>query len=330
MEAVLELLTVIFFAILPTKISLFLLLKKEQRVIENVSISLLMAVIYQLGSIFLILYIGLHQKTHFSSVGLDFTNPDKIINVFFAIGVFLGVYALAARFITGKKQEIDRTSYHAMLADAAKTPFQKTLFSLNFVFAAISEELVYRGYFILLWVQRTGIIIPWAILSACLFIVGHLHYKKRDFIFVIFFTIAVTAVVIAADNIVGAIAYHGLVNFIVSMKLLKLLTSKKEKATENVSAIYRPQFKKSIPISNLAVFALIIGVIGIPTFPISFAIPSIVSLIMAIIALRRINRSNSQLSGKALAIAAIIMSSLVICIFLIIVSLFLILFHFSQ
>ncbi len=77
-------------------------------------------------------------------------------------------------------------------------------------FEVIAEDMVYRGYLVLLWGTRTGTFIPWIILSIALSVVLHL-YQGLQLRMIIFHVLAAglfIALLLTTHNLLAAIVPH--------------------------------------------------------------------------------------------------------------------------
>ncbi len=106
--------------------------------------------------------------------------------------------------------KLDTSKPHIGQVLLYRNRWQRSAHLLELTLAVITEDLVFRGYLVLLLGQRTGTYIPWAILSVWLSIVIHL-YQGRDRGTVVFQAVAATFFVVLTvltQNLLAAIAVH--------------------------------------------------------------------------------------------------------------------------
>ncbi|MHC4654765.1 MAG: CPBP family glutamic-type intramembrane protease [Planctomycetota bacterium] len=339
MTIIFELLAVICLVILPC-IPAHIFYKRAE-VKEHTRypyIRLALSVLKEFGVIFFLLYITMHQPGRLLSIGIDFTQfENSCFGGLIVLGISAGLYAIGHRIVTGKKPEIDYSQKHIQTRLSYRKLSLRALYIVNLVLVSIEEEMIFRGYFILLWGQRTNAVILFALISGTFFIAIHLYQGKKAIAYHILFTAGVTISTILSDSIMIAISAHIFHNLISSIGLWHHETKKRRKELEK--EICKESFhdtdlqrkKQSIiveppkPLSRLALVAFIFSTLGLITLPFTFGLLSIISLVLGIKAKKNIKRNEEQLSGSGLAIGAIAISLIpvVIAIFIILIMVFL-------
>ena len=138
----------------------------------------------RIGVILLVLYISASRLDEFHSIGLNFREARSPITLL-AAG-FLTVYLLLIFIFSNLrskkvKEEITNIQQRtlAILQYSNSAGFwQRLFYFVDLWLAVIGEELVYRGYLILLLGRQTGSFTPWIIFSIALSIVIHLYQGR--------------------------------------------------------------------------------------------------------------------------------------------------------
>ncbi|MHC4365665.1 MAG: DUF4190 domain-containing protein [Planctomycetota bacterium] len=278
---------------------------------ESVYARLFSSLFLSLGTIFLILLIAVYQPRQLLSVGIDFRHYEEMFAGIVVLCVPIFIYYLGYRIIYGKAlnvREVDYTQKHVHLWLSYRTPLQRAIHLLSLVLSAVSEELLFRGYFIFLWGQRTNALIPCAVASCIAFVALHLYQGKKTIIYhtLLAATLAVSAIL--TGSIMVSIGAHIYLNLIATIKLWRLDSKRKEKSSATSTESPTETTRHVKPTSRMAIAALILGILGLCTFPLSFGVPSIVGLFTGIKALSEIKRSGGELSGRGLAITGIVTS----------------------
>lgn len=88
-------------------------------------------------------------------------------------------------------------------------------------FVVMAEEIVYRGYLVLLLGTRTGMYVPWMILSVILSIVIHLYQgiKLVNIVSHLAFASLFIGLTVATQNLAAAIGPHLVYNFIYTVRI---------------------------------------------------------------------------------------------------------------
>ena len=234
MTITLELMAVLFVVVLPGVLGCILIIKsKPDELSKDIYAGLSAALLYGVGTIFLMLYIAMGQEQKLLSIGIDLERhpgifPEIIFGVFIG-SIFLLISFLISRKIL-KKREFERSPKQVQTILACKTPHQRALLIARVLLAAIDEELVYRGYFVLLWGRRTDSIIACAIVSGLIFVAVHLYAGKKLIVYYVFVTLLLTASAILSRGIMIPIGIHIYLNL--SSTIGTWSASEKEELTE--------------------------------------------------------------------------------------------------
>ena len=138
----------------------------------------------RLGSILLILFIGSLRQDDFQSIGLNWTKAASL-STLLAAGA-LSVYLLLILFLAGKRsaksqEEMAATRQRVLIGlrySDTSPPWKRLAAYSDVWIAVIGEELVYRGYLILLMSRQTGTLYPWIAFSLALSILVHLYQGR--------------------------------------------------------------------------------------------------------------------------------------------------------
>ena len=181
-KIILEILTVLVIAVLPQVLNSFYpqewkdLLAKFPANWRSAS-----AFFSRIGMILLALYIFANHLNGYHIIGLTIREIQSFPTLLTAGGltIYLSLIFVFSRLRSQKtKQEIairqERTL--AVLRYAPNAGFWKSLPSfVDIWLAVLGEELIYRGYFVLLLGAVTGTFVPWVLLSITLSILVHLY-----------------------------------------------------------------------------------------------------------------------------------------------------------
>ncbi|MHC4791586.1 MAG: CPBP family intramembrane glutamic endopeptidase [Planctomycetota bacterium] len=311
-----ELLAVFFIAILPALLACIYISKSKAEKFEKVfTVGSLIHFLSSLGNVFLMVYIAMNQQAKLLSLGLDFEKISRLFIGVVIFSVFCLIYTGVYRLIFGKKP-LDRSNKLIQRILAAKTLLQKTIQITVYLIPAISEELVFRGYLILLWGQRTDSIIICAVVSCLIFITLHLYQGKEKIIYYILLSTLLTVSAVLSQGIWIPLGIHLYCNFC-SILGVWITDAKERKKTQT----------KNAKVSKLAIIILPISAVSFIASIFLFAIPSVLTLIMSIFATVKIAKSKGTLSGYIFSIPAIVLSAIPI---LAISALFIIFFLVSQ
>jgi membrane protease YdiL (CAAX protease family) len=182
---ILEFLAVFFVAILPQVLTSFYPDDMRERLNGLPgNWRFLAALPNRIGVIFLILYIAAGRRDAFHSIGLNLQADASFVPLLAA--AFLTVYLLLIFVFANKrsaqrKQETAAIQQRTLLGMRYLGPMNSWQRFFTFVdlwLAVIGEELVYRGYLILLLGYETGSFTPWIIFSVALSVLVHLYQGR--------------------------------------------------------------------------------------------------------------------------------------------------------
>lgn len=173
--------------------------------------------VHVLAVLLVLLYIGLNQPAGVASLGIALAGVSSLENL------LPGVLALCSavmfpmllygwfRRLTNKERRLPLAT--AEMMSRYKTPRQRLGLLLLFPFAGVQEEVLYRGYLVLLLGERTGAVVTCAIVSIVLFVCGHLYQGKRAIPFHLWFAVLMTGVTLWTGSILWPLGAHALLNF---------------------------------------------------------------------------------------------------------------------
>jgi membrane protease YdiL (CAAX protease family) len=181
-KIILEILTVLVMAVLPQVLNSFYpqewkdLLAKFPANWRSAS-----AFFSRIGMILLALYIFANHPGGYHIVGL--TNQEiqsfPVLLTAGALTIYLSLIFVFSKLRSQKtKQEIEVRQQNtlAALRYSPNAGFWGTLLSfVDIWLAVLGEELIYRGYFVLLLGAVTGTFVPWVVLSITLSVLVHLY-----------------------------------------------------------------------------------------------------------------------------------------------------------
>jgi membrane protease YdiL (CAAX protease family) len=138
----------------------------------------------RIGVILLVLYISSSRLDGFRFIGLNLSealSPTALLVTGLLTGYLLLIFVFSRLRSNKVKDETINMQQRtlAALRYSDTTGFWKKLFAFaDLWLAVIGEELVYRGYLILLLGRQTGNLIPWIAFSVALSIVIHLYQGR--------------------------------------------------------------------------------------------------------------------------------------------------------
>jgi membrane protease YdiL (CAAX protease family) len=163
----------------------------------------------RIGAILLVLYISASRLDEFHSIGLNLSealSPMALLVTGLLTGYLLLIFVFS-RFRSKKVRDETanlRQTTLAALRYSDTTGFWKKLFAFGDLWlAVIGEELVYRGYLILLLGRQTGNLIPWIAFSVTLSIVVHLYQGRT-------WRLAISHMILASLFIFAAVVTNSL------------------------------------------------------------------------------------------------------------------------
>lgn len=175
------------------------------------------------GIICLILYIGARQENGLKAIGIHLDQSYLTLFGIYAYSLLVLVVYLVSRKSTQIAKGIAPLTDAKVMRSFLTTP-QKLFHVTCMALCAVEEELVFRGYLILLWGKRTNMIIPIAVVSSILFILSHRHHfeNKNHLYWTILFTFVVTLSTLLFNNIMLALGMHIFGNILMTVKVWTL------------------------------------------------------------------------------------------------------------
>jgi membrane protease YdiL (CAAX protease family) len=183
----------------------------------------------RLGSILLILFIGSLRQDDFQSIGLNGVQAASFPTLL-AAGA-LSVYLLLILFFASKRsaksrEEMAATRQRVLIGlrySDTSTPWKRLAAYSDLWIAVIGEELVYRGYLVLLMSRQTGALFPWIAFSLALSILVHLYQGRTWKLALGQMLIAALFifVVVITDSLMAAIIPHLVYNTVWLSRALK-------------------------------------------------------------------------------------------------------------
>ena len=163
----------------------------------------------RIGVILLVLFISASRLDEFRSIGLNLTealSPTALIVTGLLTGYLLLIFVfsrLRSKKVRDESANVRQTTL-AALRYSDTTGFWKKLFAFGDLWlAVIGEELVYRGYLILLLGRQTGNLFPWIAFSVTLSIVIHLYQGRT-------WRLAISHMILASLFIFAAVVTNSL------------------------------------------------------------------------------------------------------------------------
>ncbi len=158
--------------------------------------------------ILLLVYVASRQEGRLDSIGLDLYRAADL-----AAGAALFVPAAMLFLFTtrifgaGSGQEKKPAKYMAAML-GCKTRKQRSLYLGWLTLASVEEEVVFRGYLVLLWGARTGAIEDCAVVSGILFAASHIYQGRRAAAMHLLTAAILTAPVLITGSIMMSIGLH--------------------------------------------------------------------------------------------------------------------------
>ncbi len=323
----LELSVVLFIAVIPGIFNLIYVRKRRRDKMRYSTPVLALNTFYAIGQILLISYLGLQHESGLKSIGLNIDDTNQILPGIFggvvlaSLFILVYVYVIKRFFLRGPEDEPGKEWNDGWQKDvvAIKSPRRRLLFTLYVSLAAISEELVFRGYFILLWGQRLDQPVLCAAISSIVFISLHLDRGRKAIPYYTTITLFLVIPTLYTHSLFIALGTHLYLNLLVTIGLW-VRTGRKVKEKESGAFAQSAQqkviiFEKSTPTSTPAVILFIGSFLAIPFSLFLFAIPSLILIVLAIADIFRIKRSQGKIVGIGFCVAAIGVSFLPILAF---------------
>jgi membrane protease YdiL (CAAX protease family) len=274
--------------------------------------TLLRAIVYSLGQIFLVLYIGLQQQIGLVSVGIDLQRMDLLwAGVIYAcLSILFYRFVVQPLFLREKRTFEEMGFYDDTLS--VKSPLQRSLLISYVSLAAIAEELIYRGYFILIWGQRINSPILCATISSIIFIILHLYRGKKTIPYYTTITIFLVIPTLYANTILISVGMHIFVNLAATIGIWVREERRLKKESETSSQIPNGSTiprENPTPNSRIAIILFICSWFAALISLFLYAIPSALIIILVTCDMIRINKSRGRIVGVGFCIATIIIST---------------------
>lgn len=177
---------------------------------------------HALAVVLVLLYIGLNQPSGLASLGIALTDVSSaesllpgVFGLYFAV-VFPLLLSAWFRHLTRKEKRVPRSTREMM--SRYNTPQQRFGLMLLLPFIGIQEEVLFRGYLVLLVGERTGAVLPCAIVSILLFVTGHLYQGREAIPFHLWFALLTTGVTLWTGSIFWTVGAHALLNFVIVLQ----------------------------------------------------------------------------------------------------------------
>lgn len=307
----LELGVVICFGVIPGLLSQFAVKKPEVDKFKPHWITgLWLNIFHELAIILLILFISMKQSGGLDAVGLEVYSTDhpfeQIVGAVFLIGIVALICTMLRELFGLKKPGEDNERPDWAGALYCKTVPAKILFLAYMLSAVVAEEMVFRGYFILLWGRRTGHIVPCAIISAVLFSFLHLYQGRKNILDHILFPVAFSVTAAVSGNIVITIYMHLWLNLIVTAKLwYREYKEKKSSATDAQAGPESSSGSLAFWLSACSISLAVFGVIELYFESQTFLF---LAFVLGIVAFAQAGKE--QKAARRLAIVALVVSSI--------------------
>lgn len=188
---------------------------------------------YSVAVISVLLYIALNQPSRLMSIGIrwsPFTDANTgILNEVIAIvligPVMYGLVMLPFALVSMFAHKILKREVHPEYEDRTKayfsiyrTPRERLILLLALLPAAMAEELVFRGYLVVLLGEKTGALALCVAISAILFAASHLHFGRASMPVYLWIALGLTWLTLPPQDLVLAISAHWSANVIAALK----------------------------------------------------------------------------------------------------------------
>jgi membrane protease YdiL (CAAX protease family) len=135
------------------------------------------------------------------------------------ISCFMVIYGLGYRLICKRKLEVDPADSAVRMFSIQRTILERMVFLPILFLGVISEELLYRGYLVLILGNEVGPVLLWILLSVLLSVVAHLYQGRSRIIWHLLFAIIATSTTALTGSILMSTAMHLYVNLISALKV---------------------------------------------------------------------------------------------------------------
>lgn len=201
--------------------------------------------------ILVLLYVALNQPLGLVSIGLSFSSFDVedigLINSItaFVMGSIIiysfimlpfSLYATFIHKIMKKETDLSKIPTEVFSKYSKYRSFwSRIVFLIQLLLNVAAEELLFRGYFVILLGEKTGAVFLCTLISIALFVMAHLHYGRSRIFFYFWYGIALSWLTLSTGNIVWAISVHWCGNFFYVLKIWK--SASKESRQPLVKAV---------------------------------------------------------------------------------------------
>ena len=217
MKTIVEAAAVLIVGILPYVFGSVMWLKEPEYYKRFTPADILMSTwVRSLSSIAIVLLIALDQSNGTSSIGLHLGDINSLSDAFggAAAVVWLLIILRFVRKVLGSKtkQQMEKEiPLRPYMAEVLRyDDWQRLAFLSVLPFSVIGEDLICRGYLVLLLGSKTGAYIPWIFLSIMLSVSIHL-YQGRDLETIAFHIVAASFLIglaLYTQSIMTAIGAH--------------------------------------------------------------------------------------------------------------------------
>jgi membrane protease YdiL (CAAX protease family) len=210
-----------------------------------------------ISAILVVLLVAIDQPDGFASIGIPVssntakTNSTTLLILF--LSFFLLMFLMAGiqkivHYFSKKTPEtnIDLSNPAIVSVNQFRDAFELLAYLTVLPLIVISEELVYRGYLVLMLGNKTHTFIPWIILSIILSVAIHL-YQGRNIINIVYHAIFATffiGLTITTGNILAPITIHLIYNIVWTVQTWNKV--KKQEIQPEISHSKKKRFAYSV------------------------------------------------------------------------------------
>lgn len=221
MSDIYELITVIFIAVLPSIVGCCQLLRTSKSLSKSstelkrqnkggVVAGNYWSLYWSISAILVATAFALTHDGGLLSIGLDIDRIDLFWGGFIFCGALAAVITISQFLlgITGRKQKKD-VFQRQQLIFLSKMPItMRVTWVLAVVIISISEEILYRGYFILYWADKSDHFFWWVLLISVFFVMLHLYQGIRLIPTHVFLVSLLTLPALATGSIMISMGIH--------------------------------------------------------------------------------------------------------------------------
>lgn len=271
MKFILEFVAVMTVGVLPNLLAAFLHLRNADylRKFEQLSVSEKLPNIWlgAVGSISVVLLVAYQQPTGFASVGIRSgqwgSNILAVLIGFFGINIFLILFALGQKIILSifrhpSPPALDKSSPSVTDNLSYEDNWERIANLTVLPFSTIAEDLIYRGYLILLLGKLTNTFLPWALISIFIMVLLHIYQGRttRRIIYHILLAGFFAVLTITTQNILAPITAHVYHNFIHRVKLWSLMTKQDQPMPTSANSTKRKLAYALFSVANIIILIL--------------------------------------------------------------------------